>query len=170
MMLLRNKRRRFFSKQSFIKRHSNVVMKTSIIAKCTNATFAATFSVFQTNSTLNTFPMSCWNFLLTIRLRMIEKSYCQRSNLRLEILLPKRIDTHYLFQKIIVEYRLLMNVSTTILQVNPTFEYKVTILLIKSDIVLWRIQIQDVWWKAGVVVVFGWDLGRIECDPFLCWI
>ena len=29
--------------------------------------------------------------------------------------------------------------------------------LIKSDQELWRIQIQGVWWKAGVVVVCGWD-------------
>ena len=43
-------------------------------------------------------------------------------------------------------------------------------LLIKCDHMVWRIQIQDVWWKVGIVVVFGWDLGRIKCDSLLCWI
>ena len=34
---------------------------------------------------------------------------------------------------------------------------------------LWRIQIQGVWWKAGVDVVCRWDLGRLKCNPLL-WI
>ena len=47
--------------------------------------------------------------------------------------------------------------------------------MIKSDQKLWRIQIQGVWWKIGVVVVCGWDLGRLKCDPLflnlkLMWI
>jgi len=43
-------------------------------------------------------------------------------------------------------------------------------MLIKSDQELWRIQIQGVWWKVGVVVVYGWDLGRLKCNPFIVWI
>jgi len=43
-------------------------------------------------------------------------------------------------------------------------------LFIKSDQVLWRIQIQGVWWKTGVAAMCGWDLGRLKCDPLFCWI
>jgi len=34
-------------------------------------------------------------------------------------------------------------------------------MLIECDQMLLRIEIQGVWWNSGVVVVFGWDLGRI---------
>ena len=44
-------------------------------------------------------------------------------------------------------------------------------LLIKRDQELWRIQIQGVWWKVGVVVVCLCGVwGRIICNPLLVWI
>jgi len=47
----------------------------------------------------------------------------------------------------------------------------VLIVLIKSDQELWRIQIQGVWWKAGVAgVCLCGVCGRIICNPLLVWI
>ena len=67
-------------------------------------------------------------------------------------------------------YKELLAISGMADKIRFPSKYDRSLVLIKSDQVLWRIQIQSVWWKVGVVVALGWDLGRIECDPLICWI
>jgi len=57
-----------------------------------------------------------------------------------------------------------MNVYKTQMNLYTTEK---SVLLIKSDQELWRIQIQGVWWKASVAALYGWDLGRLKCNPLL---